>query len=353
MSDATEKVRALLAERPRATLGFFPTPLHRLDRLSDRLGISLYIKRDDFSGMNLFGGNKIRKLEYLMGDALQKGCDTVFTYGATQSNHAMQTATAARKLGMEPILYLNAYVTPDEADIRSNMLLDRILGAQMHVVESLPGETEAQTEARCAAMGREHAKRLEAQGHRCYDVPMGGASPVGSSAFIGGYVELTEQCEQAGISADAIYAATGTGGTLAGLVAGHHLVGDGAKVVSIAVSRKDAGYEARCAALANEALALIDSDERVNAEDFTVDRGYFEPGYERPNAPATEAIRLLARTEGIMLDPVYTGKAFAGLLDHVRTGKIAPGSTVVFWHTGGATALFAEQEILGELSSAP
>ena len=350
MNERYEAVRAMLAAQPRETLGFFPTPLTRLDRLSAKLGVNLYVKRDDFSGMSLFGGNKIRKLEYLLGDAVAKGCDTVFTYGATQSNHAMQTVTACRRLGLTPILYLNAYVQPDENDVRSNMLLDRILGAEMHIIESLPGETEAQTEARCFAMGRAHAARLEAEGHRCYDVPMGGASPIGSCGFIGGVLEFAQQCDALGIDPDYVFTATGTGGTLAGLTAGHRLLGKRARITAIAVSPKDAGYEARCAALGTQALRQLGSGETLTAADFMVDRGYFAPGYEQPNAAATEAIRLLARTEGLLVDPVYTGKAFAGLLDHVRTGKVPQGSTVVFWHTGGATALFAEKEILGDLS---
>ena len=127
-------------------LGFFPTPFYRLNRISEDLGVNLYIKRDDFSGMSLFGGNKIRKLEYLLGNAVQKGCDTVFTYGATQSNHAMQTATACRRLGLTPILYLVALVRPDENDIRSNLLLDKILGAEIHIVEQQEGETEEEAE---------------------------------------------------------------------------------------------------------------------------------------------------------------------------------------------------------------
>ena len=345
-----EQLHALLDQKPRANLGFFPTPLVRLNRLSEQLGVNLYVKRDDFSGMSLFGGNKIRKLEYLLGDAKEKGCDTVFTYGATQSNHAMQTVTACRRIGMEPILYLNAYVKPDENDIRANMLLDRILGAQVNVIPGLPGETEAQTEERCHQLGLEHAARLEKEGHRCYDVPMGGASLVGSAAFVGGYLEMMEQCAQMGIVPTRLYAATGTGGTLAGLVAGHKALGVGPEITGVAVSRKDAGYEGRCAELANASLAWLGSDTRVTAADFNVDRGYFEPGYEQPNEAANEAIRLLARTEGLLTDPVYTGKALAGLIDHVRTGRVAPGETVVFWHTGGATALFAEQAILGDLA---
>lgn len=341
---------ALMEQKPRARLGFFPTPLHKLENLSRMLGIRLYIKRDDFSGMSLFGGNKIRKLEYLMGDAVAKGCDTVFTYGATQSNHAMQTVTACRRLGLNPILYLNAYVEPDERDVRSNMLLDRILGAEVHIVRGEDGETEAETEARCFALGRAHAARLEAEGRRCCDIPLGGASCIGSAAFVGGFCEFSMQCAEAGIRPDRLFTATGTGGTLSGLVAGRKLLGSDVKITAVAVSDKKPDYEANCAALANESLHWLGGGERVGAGDFSVDRGYFAPGYERPNEASTEAIRLLARAEGLLADPVYTGKGFAGLLGHVRTGKVAPGSTVVFWHTGGATALFAEREILGALT---
>lgn len=350
MCEKMAAARALIDKKPRAKLGFFPTPLHKLETLSGILNIQLYIKRDDFSGMSLFGGNKIRKLEYLLGDAIAGGCDTVFTYGATQSNHAMQTVTACRRLGLTPILYLNAYVQPDEADLRSNMLLDRIFGAEMHIVKGAKGETEAETEARCFALGKEHAARLAAQGHRCYDIPLGGANPIGSAGFISGYLELRTQCAEMGISPDAIFTAAGTGGTLAGLVAGRRLLQAQEKIVAIAVSAKKREYEANCASLANESLRWLGSGERVNADEFTVDRKYFAPGYEKPSAKAIEAIRLLARTEGLLVDPVYTGKAFAGLLGYVREGKVPPGSTVIFWHTGGATALFAEKEILGALT---
>ena len=338
-----------LGKHPRAKLGFYPTPLYRLDRLSDRLGISLYIKRDDFSGISLFGGNKIRKLEYLMGDAIAKRCDTVVTYGATQSNHAMQTATACRRLGLQPVLYLNAYVEPDDDDIRSNLLLDRILGAEIHVVKSEKGESEADTEARCFAMGKEHCRRLAAQGHLCYDIPLGGASPVGSMGFAHGYAELIRQCLAEGITPDHVFSATGTGGTLAGMVAGHLLLGDTAQLIGVAVSKKNPSYENGCASLCSAVLEELGSDVAASPADFNIDRDYYAPGYEQPNEAASEAIRLLARTEGLLLDPVYTGKAFAGLLGRVGDGQVKPGSTVVFWHTGGATALFAEHAILGSI----
>lgn len=350
MSEKTRQARALLEELPKTKLGFFPTPFHKLENLSEQLGVNLYIKRDDMTGASLFGGNKIRKLEYLIGDAQAKGAEYVFTFGATQSNHAMQTAWACRKCGLKPILYLVAIVKPDEEDVRSNLLLDRILGAEVHIVELEEGETEADAEERSVVLAREHMAKLEAEGHRCYEVPMGGASAVGSVGFIDGYVELCEQLEAADMKADYIFHATGTGGTMAGLQAGRKLTASETEVVSINVSSKDEGYPARTADLANRSLNVMKAEGvSVNAADIHTDLNYYLPGYEIPNEGSSEAIRLLAREEGLFVDPVYTGKAFAGMLDYIRTRNVPQGSTVVFWHTGGATALFAEREILGDL----
>lgn len=345
-----QQAKELLSTLPRQSLGFYPTPLHKLERLSRELGVEIYLKRDDLSGVNLFGGNKIRKLEYLLGDAAAKGCRTVFTYGATQSNHAMQTAAACRRCGMEPVLYLVSVVEPDPGDLRANLLLDNILGAEVHIIPIREGETEAQAEERAAWMGAEQARRLEADGVRCYDVPMGGASAIGSVGFIGGWVELREQLDELGVRADYLCHATGTGGTLAGLAAGRALLGDETCILPVAVSPKDSGYEGRTAALANDALALLGAEERAGAADFAVLRDYYLPGYEVPNRVGNDAIRLLARTEGILLDPVYSGKGFGGMLDLIRTGRIPQGSRVVYWHTGGATALFAEQAIVGDVA---
>lgn len=346
------EAKELLSALPRRPLGFYPTPLHRLDRLSEQLGVELYLKRDDLSGVNLFGGNKIRKLEYILGAAHNRGCRAAITYGATQSNHAMQTAAACRHCGLRPILYLVSVVEPDPRQLRANLLLDHIFGAEVHVVPLLPGETEEQAEARAFAMGAERAKALEAAGTPCRDIPMGGAEALGSVGFIGGWVELREQLEALGITADWICHATGTGGTLAGLAAGRALLGDTTGLLPVAVSPKDPGYEDRVAALANEALALLGAEERVDAGGLRVSRDYYAPGYEQPNPTGNEAVRLLARTEGILLDTVYSGKAFGGLLAEIRSGRIPRGSRVVFWHTGGATALFAEGEIVGDVAEA-
>ena len=349
-----EEAKNLLARLPRTSLGFYPTPLHKLERLSAELGVNIYLKRDDLSGVSTFGGNKMRKLEYLLGDALAQGADTVFTYGATQSNHAMQTVAAACKCGLHPVLYLVSVVEPDKETLRANLLLDYIYGAEVHIVQMEPGEEEADAEVRSFAMGAEHVERLRAEGKHPYDVPMGGASPVGSVGFTGGFVELEEQCAAAGIKPDYLYHASGTGGTLAGLAAGRALLGADMRIVSVAVSPKDEGYEERTADLANRALGVIgaSNDVRVSAEDLQVERGYFAPGYEIPNEWGNGAIRRLARTEGVLMDTVYSGKAFGGLLDHIKRGVVPQGSTVVFWHTGGATALFSEPQIIGDLAQA-
>lgn len=342
MLQAKERLAAL----PRAQLGFFPTPLHRAERLSAELGIDLWLKRDDLTGIGLFGGNKIRKLEYVLGQAKALGCDRVVSYGASQSNCAMQVATACRRLGIKPILYLVALVEPGEA--RANLLLDQVLGAEIHLVP-LNGGTEAEAEEAAVAQGRAHMARLEAQGHKCYEVPMGAAEPLGSAGFIGGWMELLDQLDQADIRADYLYHGTGTGGTLAGLAAGRKLTGRGPEIVAVNVSPKGPEYLDKVAALGTEALKAIGSGLTLEPGDFRTDLGYYGAGYEIPSPEGTAAIRRLAETEGVFVDPVYTGKALSGLIGHVETGLVPQGSTVVFWHTGGATALFAEPEIVGSL----
>ncbi|MDF2513082.1 MAG: D-cysteine desulfhydrase family protein [Herbinix sp.] len=344
-----EDVNKHLTSRPKVNLGFFPTPLHKLDKLSAQLGVNLYLKRDDMTGYNLFGGNKIRKLEYLIGDAVAQGCDTVFTFGATQSNHAMQTVTACRRYGLKPILYLVAIVEPGEEDLRANMLIDTILGAEIHIV-SLNGKTEAEADELAVELAQKHRETLEQQGHKCYMVPMGGANPLGSAGFISGFVELNRQLEEIGQKADYLFHSTGTGGTLAGLAAGKKLLNSDTSIISINASPKPFEHYSKVAKLATEALTYLGSDQQISEEDLNFDQNYYAPGYEIPNEGSSNAIKLLARTEGLLLDPVYTGKAFSGMLDYIQTRKIPQGSTVVFWHTGGVTALFAEKEIVGDLT---
>lgn len=333
---------------PKFKLGFFPTPVHKLERLSKRLGINLYLKRDDLTGPNLFGGNKIRKLEYLVGDAIRQKADTLITFGATQSNHAMETAVAARKAGMKVILYLET-ITPNKAgDDRANILVDKVLGAEIHYI-SMKNRTEEQADAFAMKEAQKEAKQLTKDGHKAYIIPIGGATPLGSTGFALGFKELADQLKD--INIDYVVHGSGTGGTAAGLLAGAKAFSKPkhkTQILSINVSPKPKAHYQKVVNLANRVLGLLEIRKQVTLSDTYFDQSYFGKGYEIPSKLGSEAIQLLARTEGILLDPVYTGKAFAGLLDYVKK-KIKPGENVVFWHTGGITALFAENKMVGKI----
>ena len=337
-----DKAKRMFSHIPKVTLGFFPTPLHRLERLSDELGINLYFKRDDFTGIGLFGGNKVRKLQYILADAVSKGAEYVFTFGATQSNHAMQTATACRKCGMKPVLYLMNFVQPDK-ELRGNLLLDKIMDAEVNIVQA--GESESKR------MAKDHMARLEKEGHRCYEIPGGAANGIGSAAYVEGYLEMEEQAEQLKFKPDYIFHATGSSGTAAGLIAGRKLIDGNVKIISVSVA--DVGdthqYAQTAANIANSALQYIGADITVEPEEFCIETNYYGRGYEIPSQEGTAAIKALALTEGILVDPVYSGKALSGMLDYIASGKVPRGSNVVFWHTGGTTALFAEKAIIGDL----
>lgn len=343
-------MKDFFAGQPQLPLVFSPTPLHRADRLSEQLGIDLWLKRDDLTGPGVFGGNKMRKLEFLLGSAKEQGIEYIFTFGATQSNHAMETAAACRRWGFKPVLYLVAVVEPDKESLRGNLLLDALFGAEVHIVNMLPGETEEEADARALEMARLQMKELESQGHPCMEVPIGGSNMTGAIGFAKGYCEFKQQQEAMGLAPfDYIFHSTGSGGTMAGLLAGQALMGGEETIISVSCSKKGEVYKDKVKKLANDLLNHLGQNQEVNLDTLNVEEGYYGEGYEIPSEESTEALKTLARTEGIVLDPVYTAKAFAGLLDYVKTGKIKAGQRVVFWHTGGASSLFAEPEIVGNL----
>ncbi len=351
MTDILTSVQNQIVNRlGKISLGFYPTPLHRLDRLSEATGVNFYVKREDFSGTSLFGGNKIRKLEFLLKEAKDQGCDTVFTYGATQSNHVMQTATAARRCGMKPVVFLGAIVEPQPGDVRANLLLDTILGAEIHILPS-NGRSTRDTMAANKPLFEARKAELEAQGHRVYDIPVGGSTARGAAGFASAFIEIMMQCRDLDVRPDYLFCGTGSGGTLAGLAAGKAMIDSPVKLQAVQVGKKDpATYGAGIVQLANEILSLVGASQKLEEANFEITPDYVGPGYEKPYKEANDDIRLLARTEGIFTDPVYSGKGFHGMLDMIRRGKIAKGSTVIFLHTGGTTALFSEAEIIGDLS---
>lgn len=311
-------------------LGFFPTPLHPLPRLSEMLGgPEIWIKRDDQTGLAT-GGNKTRKLRLLVADALAHGADTLITAGAIQSNHCRQTAAAAAQFGLACHLVLRG-TRPQVAN--GNLLLDMLLGATVHFVQ---GRDEG------LKLMDTLAEELQEQGARPYVIPYGGSNALGAAAYALAVRELLEQLD--GMGFDAVVFATSSGGTQAGLVAGSRLFGLDAAVIGISVDEPAAVLAPRVARLAEEALSLLDEPATVSVEDIIVDDRFRGGGYAVVGDLEREAIRILARSEGVLVDPVYTGRAFGGLLALIREGRWEKGQRVLFWHTGGTAALFAFAE---------
>lgn len=320
-----------LAPLPRFPLAMLPTPLQRARNLEAALGASsprIFIKRDDLTGL-AFGGNKARKLEYLVADAQAAGATTLVTEGAAQSNHARMTAAAARIAGLRCVLVLDAR---HGSDVVGNLLLDRLLDADVRIV---PDKA-----ARTAEMARVGAE-LRAAGETPYLIPTGGSVPLGAAAYVAMVAELLCQLADAGEAPSRLYFATGSQGTQAGLVVGARAFSAPFAVHGIAVERPVEKLIADCVALANATAHLIDLDQRFSEGDVTIDEGFVGEAYGVATNDGLEAIRLLAHSEAIFLDPVYSGKAMAGLIADTRAQSIGPDESVVFVHTGGGPSLFA------------
>jgi len=316
---------------PRYPLAQLPTPLKSMPALSRELGgPTLFVKRDDQTGLAL-GGNKTRKLEFLVGQALALGADTLVTVGAAQSNHCRQTAAAAAKAGLKCELILNGK-PPEEPN--GNLLLNELLGATAHWIER----------PQRAAKLRELPEQLRAQGRQPYVIPVGGSNAVGATGYVVAMLELMEQLSATGQRLDHIVFGTSSGGTQAGIALGARIAGFAGQLHGLSIDKDDPEneeYEIEVAQIANECAAYIGSTVRLSQNDVQVVYGYAGEGYGIVSQLEREAIRLMARREGIILDPVYAGRAFGALLDLIRKGVFKQGEQVLFWHTGGSPALFA------------
>ena len=319
---------------PRIQLAFTPTPLQDVPRLAKALGLQrLLIKRDDQTGL-AFGGNKARKLEFLFADAVAQGADTIVTMGGPQSNHCRMTAAAARVCGMRAHLVFNTYDSRPVDDVQGNMLLDRILGAEWRFTK--PGQTRID----CV---QEVAEELTAQGHTPYIIPAGGSNGLGALGYVKAALELSEQCRALEVVPDHIVCAGGGYGTLAGLELGVRLAGLPSRVVGVSISPPVSDIHARIASLVQAAAEILETP--APGADPLVWEDYVGAGYGIPTALSREALDVVAASEGILLDPVYTAKAFSGIMGELHRGRIKSGDVVVFLHTGGAPALFAEQRL--------
>ena len=312
---------------PRVSLGVFPTPFYKLESISAKYGKNIWIKRDDMCGVAL-GGNKVRKLEFLLADAKAQGCDTVFTTGGAQSNHAMLTAACAARLGMKCILILKKRGVTEH---KGNLVLDDIYGADVRFMDT---DSYDDIYAEMHRVGEELAK----EGHKSYYIPVGGSNPLGAVGYVNGVREFTVQALAAGIRVGHIVSATGSGGTTAGLLLGAKLFQPGVKVTGIGVDNDP--FEEIVPDLAAKAADILECSFEREQDDFEMVY-HVGQGYAIPNAEDTPYIEELARMEGILLDPVYTGKAWAGMLKLLKDGYFGDEDNIVFVHTGGAAALFA------------
>jgi D-cysteine desulfhydrase len=318
-----------LTRFPRLEFIGAPTPLEYLPRFSDYLGREIYIKRDDTTPMAM-GGNKLRKLEFLAADALREGADTLVTAGAIQSNHVRQTAAVAAKLGLKCVALLeNPIGTKAENYLTNgNRLMLDLFDVEIEMCDALHSPDKQLEEI---------AIRLEAQGFRPYVIPVGGSNALGALGYVESALEIAQQCEGA-VNVSSVVVASGSAGTHAGLAVGLEQVMPDVDLIGVTVSRSVALQLPKVAAL-QQAVAQSLSVSANNP--ITLWDDYFAPGYGTPNEEGLEAIKLLARLEGILLDPVYTGKAMAGLIDGVAQKRFKDDGPIIFIHTGGAPALFA------------
>ena len=309
-----------LSSFPKVSLGLFPTPIHRLDNISAELNTNLYIKRDDLTGLGL-GGNKIRKLEYLLADAKRKGAEVVFTTGGAQSNHAMLTAASAAKLGMRAILVLKKRGVTGRV---GNQLLESLMNTEVILMDTDSYE--------------DIYEKMDEIGSSLqvpyYKIPCGGSNALGCL----GYVDCAREISEQGLHFDYVVCAEGSGGTMAGLSYGAKLFLPGTKVCGMMVDTDP--FDQITPALMHGAAALLEADLEISDRDFYL-KDSCGPGYAIPSPEGNAAISMMAEKEGLFLDPVYTGKAFAGLLKMASEGMFKPSDHVLFLHTGGAGGIFA------------
>ena len=323
-------------------LATLPTPLTEARGLREALGGSarcprILLKRDDLTGLAL-GGNKARKLEFLMGDALRQGATHVITTGAVQSNHARMTAAAARIAGLGVTLVLTA--SDPAPPLQGNYLLDRLFGARIELVPAGPDPRIAVAPDEEARV-QEVVDRLRADGERPYVIPVGGSSGTGALGYAAGTLELVDQLAAVNGVPSRLYYASGSRGTQAGLELGWRLFSPPYRLCGIAVSGGEEEKRRRAARIATEAAALLEAKVSVAPHELVTNQDHIGAGYGVPTAGCLEAIHLLAERDGVLLDPTYTAKAMAGLIADVRAGAVAPDETIVFLHTGGIPALFA------------
>lgn len=350
---SVSELKKRIREFPRKDFIPLPTPLQKLENLSRLVGgPEIYIKRDDLTGL-AFGGNKSRKLEFIIQDILNKKADVVITWASLQSNWCLQTAAVAKRFGIKPILILfETYELPSEYD--GNLLLDYILEADIRIKSAEKGKFVREEDA--LEIVEEVANEVREWGHAPYICFVGGSrvggsmdKPLGAISYVNAFAEMLEQAETLGIEVTTVVHATGSGATQAGLAVGVKALNEKVKVIGISVSEKKEPFSKDVLAIAQDTEKSLDLDLDIGWEDIIVFDEYVKDGYGVVNKEVAEVIRLVFTREGLVLDPVYTAKAMIGLLDLIKKGYFKKEEKIVFFHTGGTPALFPHKQKLVEL----
>ena len=345
-----DEIKRRVDNFPKAELIHLPTPLHKLENLSQTLrGPEIYMKRDDLTGL-AFGGNKSRKLEFIIQDALEKKADVILTWASIQSNWCLQTAAAAKKFDIKPILILfKSYDLPKEYD--GNLLLNYILGADIRVREAEKGKVLKMDDVQ--EVIEEVANEVKEWGFTPYIAPIGGSMvggsmemPLGAISYLRAYVEILEQAKDQGFEFNAVIHPTGSGGTQAGLIVGAKALHEEGRVLGISVSDEKESFSKEVLCITHDTVEALKLGLSIGKEDVLVFDEYTREGYGVVTKEISEAIRLVAIEEGIFLDPVYTGKAMAAFIDLIRKEYFNKEDKVIFFHTGGTPAIFPNKHYL-------
>ena len=338
----------------KAAAAILPTPLYKLEKLSAQLKSDVYIKRDDMTGM-AFGGNKLRKLDYLVQEAKDAGYTTLLTFGGTQTNHGRQTAAVACKYGMKSVIIANMYDDAPPHSLSGNLLLDKILGCDVVFMDMAsinrnkenkqPHEIKQEIAKLRKAVAKKVIEMYEAKGEKVYEMPAGGSTTTGVLGYFDCVEEILEQMKQKELKIDYVVCSSGSNATYAGLWLGAKYYHAPFKVIGCTVNAYSWQYNVNMANLINATSDRFDLGVHAEPEDITLLGDYCGTAYDVPDEKTFENIYRLARSEGLFVDPCYTGKGFTGMMDLIETEKIPAGSNVLFIHTGGTPGLYSAQHV--------
>ncbi len=312
--------------------GFLDTPIHKLDNISKDLRCNIYIKRDDMTGY-AFGGNKLRKLDYLIKDALDKGCDTLLTYGGPQTNHGRLTASVAARFGMKSIIIMDGQ-KPKEAS--GNIILDLMMNSDLYFTDNAEKKDSIREEV---------INKYESQGHKVYEIPVGGSSELGILGYFDAAEEINSQINTMDIDLDFIVCGYGSAGTYGGLLLGKKYFNNKYKVIGVSVSEKSEKQISNDIDYMNRAAVKYNMGIKLTRDDLWIEKGFVGKGYNIPDEETRKTIYYVAGKEAVILDPCYTGKAFRGMMNLIKEGKIVPNSNVLFIHTGGTPGIYVKEHL--------